>query len=479
MSFLIETLAANAGAGSPQTRMRTVAAKAVFDFITNDSIGAIAVNAGGSGYVVGETFDITVPLSPGNVTEVFTAVGVVTSVGSPVGAGVVTGVKIVSGGAYTNLVQSPELTLTGVATTNASASGDDLLTVDLTPEAAHWDEERGNGLLSPIPSTDYVDDNTDFHWICTSRKASNPATIGVKTLLSGGLDFFQIMVSSGFDNSQDFFTQPDNSPTGGSGTAIPVIPVPLNNLTIYVSSTERRVNLLLRDGSFNHYGCLGFFIPFTDTEANYPFPGIVAGTTVGAVAFNTGYVEGNGSSPGTQTAGIVHPMTLQTGILNGPYYIRNNTSPDWLPVNDITNEATARPICVWPHRADDQNYDFSHAPQVSGFSTNPQVNDGYNANILHDGSFGWFRVATSGSLADPGVAPFGLSNRLSFVVQPHFIRNLTNNVEVIGLLDGFEAVHGVGLTSYQEIEQFNGKRYIVFPDCTAGPLYLWCAMEIV
>jgi hypothetical protein len=477
MGWLHQNLTANGGAGSPSSFGRVVVAKAIFDFITSDCVGDIVVNDGGDNYVVGETFDIDIPLSPGSIIETFKAKGVVVSTGinsptSSPGSSAVR-VKVYSGGAYTNLVQSPELTLTGIPTSNASLSGTGL-TVDITPEAAHWFERRGAGAQSPVSGTDYVDTATDFEWICTSYKATNPPTVGMESNVSGGNDYLDLMTATGFDKTQTLFSQPDTH----SSTAN--LMTPSTDPELYVSSTERRVCIMIRDGNFVQYGIIGLFIPFTNTEANYPFPGITAGQSPGVRNFTETYTDGNGSVPTSQNAGVVHPMTLQTGTAtSSPYWIRDNVSPTWKSLSR-TVSGVSMPCAIWPNVSGDHIFGFTDAPVVDGHSTNPES---YIAGIFGDdegNEDGWFQTENLATgRGAPGIGLLGLNNRLSLVVTPHIIQGLTGDVQVLGILDGFEAVHGIGLTAFEEIVQFQGKRYIVFPDTNSGTLYRWVAMEIV
>lgn len=478
MGWLQETLVANGGAGSPESFGRVVVAKAIFDFITSDCISDIAVSDGGDNYIVGETFDIVVPLSPGDVLETFTARGVVVSVGSGSPSASpdssVTRVKIISGGAYSNLTQSPELNLTNVPTTNASASGTGL-TVDLTTEQAHWTEDRGNGAQSPLATGDYVDDRTDFEWICTSMKATNPPIIGMESAESGGNGGVKLMVCSGFDKSQTHYTQQDASPEG------PLLLCPGTDPQLYISSTERRVNIMIRDGNFCQYGTIGFFIPFTDTEANYPFPGAVFGQTSGFLPFSTSYDDIGGANPAAANAGILHPMTLGDSAVDAAaYYILENTSPVWRPINKMPSQSTVRPYTVWPNSSGENDLSFTHAPTVSGHETDPAdapIN-GIFSDDASDGS-GWFLTASAQvNRGAVGIGTIGLNNRLSFVVKPHILKDETGYVQAVGLTDGYEAVHGVGLTAFEEIVQHGGKRYVIFPDTNSGTLYHWVAMEI-
>lgn len=471
MAFLIEQLTANGGAGSPSTLGRVIGSKAIFDFITNDSISACSYNSAGTGYVVGETFDIVTALSP---DAIFVATGVVVAESG----GVPSEVKILSGGSIPGIasVGSPfDTPITGLATANSSAGGDNGMLVDVIPEQAHWAEDRGNGAQSPIPATDYSDDNTNFEWICTSLKSSNPPTIGMKVGFGTG-GYGQLMVATGFDKGSLWTGQPGRSPTGGLGEPLQLFPS--TNPQIYVSSTERRVNICVRSGAFSHYTTIGFFIPYTDTEANYPFPGLCVGTTVAGLGFNQVW-DTDSSDPNLVAAGIVNPMDAQNATyLQLPYWYRDNLSPGWFSICNITATQVNLKAQMWPNQTNQNNYDFTEAPQVDGFDTNPR-DASHGAGVFADLSgAGWFASANGGGAGVPGIAPLGLQNRASIVVQPHIILNQPSDVQAIGILDGFEAVHGRGLTAFEEIVQSSGKRYIVFNDVNSSDLWRWVAMEI-
>ena len=132
------------------------------------SLDAVGSN-NGSGYVVGETFDIVggTAVSINGVSII--ARGVVVAIAGDD----VTEVKITSCGIYTALPGT-----TDVATTNASGVGDDALLVDLTTQAAQWTADRDT----------FVDLTTDYEWIASSVKATNAPTIGLDMILSGAND---------------------------------------------------------------------------------------------------------------------------------------------------------------------------------------------------------------------------------------------------------------------------------------------------
>lgn len=442
MSFVHEQLSADGSSSFGHI----VVAKAILDIIANDHIATLAVNNGGSGYVVGETFDLV----GGTAVSGFIARGEVTSVSS----GVVTGVRLVSAGAYSTLPGT-----TGAGTTNASGTGDDALTVDLTTAPTEWTVDRNT----------YVDDGTEFEWIATSDKAANPPTVGLQTAASGGDGAVRLLSASGFNAASLFGAQPNASPQSVYCNA------PTVNPELYVSVTERRVNFLIRDGNFVQLGTIGLFIPFTDTDANYPLPLCSFGQTKQIHSFNENRTE-DGASPENANTSVVHPNGLSANESN-PYRYIDNLSTTWFYIARRAGVNGAE-AAIYPHNQGHFSYGFSNAPEVNGRSTDP--GDAAEPVIFMDGSpggseEGWFESGDD----NQGVAPFGSNGRTSFLVDVHIIADKGTTVELTGILDGLRAVHGRGLTAFQDLEVEDGERYLVFPDTNTGEIADWIAMERV
>jgi hypothetical protein len=447
MPFLNEVLVAN----GTTSLGRIVFSKAVLDMILNDHVIALAVNAGGTGYVVGETFDVV----GGTPIGAFVARGVVTAESG----GVVSAVKYISAGAYSTLPG-----VTGAATTNASAAGNDDLTVDLTTEVNQWTLDRD----------DYVDDQTDFEWIATSIKATNPATVGMITTTSGGNDSSRFMVASGFDNGQTFDSQPDASPATQM-----FLNIPAQNPEIFLSTTERRNNVVARDGNNVQYGGMGLFIPLTNVDASYPFPGMVHAQSTSVRAFTEQY-SNNGL--GSSNAGVINPATFTTVF--GAVRYRDNLSAQWLTISRISGSGGSRSM-MWPHRSFRGDFNITLAPQVSGKSTDFAGLSVGGAMVFSDASGngssgGWFVNPLGSAQGVQGVSPLGTGSQMSLVVTAHIISSQVGDTQVIGFIDGYENVHGIGLTAFEEIESFlSASRYIVFPDTNGADTGQWVAMEIL
>jgi len=443
MPFIHETLVAN----GTTSLGRIVFNKAILDMLLNDQVLTMAVNAGGTGYVVGETFDVV----GGTPIGAFVARGVVTAESG----GIVSAVKYISAGAYSTLPG-----VTGAATTNASAAGNDDLTVDLTTQTAQWTLDRST----------YTDDQTDFEWIVTSVKSVNPPTIGMVSTTDSGNDAAQLMTASGFDNGQTFEGQPDRSPLAV------VLNIPATDPELFLSLTERRANMLSRDGNNVQYGCAGLFIPLTDSDASYPFPGMCHAQATSVRPMSASY---SNSGLGSGNAGVVNPMTRSTSV--PPYYYRDNLSVQWLNIARIASSGAAESQ-MWPHVQGNQDYNFSLAPVVDGFTTDPQAQskNGILKDNVSSSDNGWFEDPDGNADGIQGVSPFGTGAQMSFVVTAHMIANRVGDVQVVGIIDGYENVHGVGLTAFEEIESFqSASRYIVFPDTNGSDLGQWVAMEIL
>ena len=431
---------------------RIVASLAMIEHMKNPnvlSLDAVGSN-NGSGYVVGETFDIVggTPVTINGVAMV--ARGVVTAIAGDD----VTAIKITSSGIYTVLPGT-----TDVATTNASGIGDDLLLVDLTTQAAQWTQDRNT-------FTDLV---TDFEWIATSVKATNAPTVGVNTILSGADDGFQFMTASSFNSGATFLTQPGAPPDNEMFMACPN-----QDPDVWISTTERRMNVLVSDGTNKQYAGIGLFIPFTNSDLNYPFPAICHAQSRSVQAINAAF--------STTNAGIVNLNSYTIAGQLGPVQYRDNVSPAWLGVardnNDGAEDQTSQ---LWPiSAAGATSFDWAVAPVPSGSLAPAASMDPYSLNpnpgagTMSDPQ--WFQNAAS-SLMPQGVAPFGPGSRLALTAQLHIIKNQPGDVQTIGIIDGYEHVHGRGLDAFDELITFDGRRFLTFNDTNSADIWRFVAME--
>ncbi len=428
---------------------RIVASLAMIEHLKNPNVLSLDAIGGnnGSGYVVGETFDIVggTAVSINGVTLV--ARGVVVAISGDD----VTEVKITSSGIYTSLPG-----VTNVVTTNASGIGDDLLTVDLTTQAAQWTEDRNT----------FTDLLTDFEWIATSVKATNAPTVGVDAQLSGANDGFQFMTASSFNSGATFLTQPGAPPDNEMFAACPN-----QDPDIFISTTERRMNCLVSDGTNKQYFGIGLFIPFTNSDLNYPFPGFVHAQSRSIQAINAARSSTN--------SGIVNLNSYTLAGQLGPVQYRDNVSPAWLGIAlDNNDGAEDQDSQLWPISASGAGFQFAFtdAPVPSGSSATAanMIPFVVSAGTMSDPE--WFQNAASSKMPQ-GVAPLGPGARLALTGQLHIIKNQPGDVQVIGVVDGWEQVHGRGLDAFDEIISFDGRRFLVFNDTNTADIFRFVAME--
>ena len=444
MSYLEQALTANGV--SPDGRI--VASLAMIEHAKNAnilSLDSVGVN-NGSGYVVGETFDIVggTPIVINGVS--MTARGVVTAIAGDD----VTAIKITSSGIYSALPG-----VTDIATTNASGIGDDLLVVNLTTQIAQFTEDRNT----------FTDLITNFEWIATSIKATNAPTIGVNTILSGADDGFQFVVASSFNAGNTFLTQPGAPPDNEMFMACPN-----QDPDVFISTTERRLNVLVSDGTNKQYSGIGLFIPFTNSDLNYPFPALCHGQSRSIQAIN--------AARSTTNSGIVNLNSYTIAGQLGPVQYRDNVSPAWLGIalsnNGGAEDQTSQ---LWPiSLVSGNSFSFTDAPVPTGSAASVASMDpfGFDAGTMSDER--WFQSAAAPTMPQ-GPAPLGPGSRLALTAQLHIVRNQPGNVEVIGIIDGWEHVHGRGLDAFDEIISFDGRRFLVFNDTNSADIWRFVAME--
>ena len=448
------------------TEGRNIVTEAILEIITNEHIASMVLSVGGTGYAVGDTFR----LNAGTPVQVngddFHATGRVTAVGgspasSPAGIGEVTAVEIISWGAYTALpvgspILSPDSLVNGVATITLTGAGDDALTVDIVTDTAKWTLDS-SVIDSPF---------TQNEWLCTSVKTSNAPLIGARSQLSVANDGVRLQIGSSYSGILPWDGQPGTPPTNTF-----YIAVPNQDPFIYVSTTERRVNVMVTNGTSFQYAGDGLFIPFTDVAGNYPFPGIIHGQATTVRAFTEVFQ--------TLNRGVCNPIDF-SGL--GCYQYRNNLSSEWLGITSENNQGVdACQSQMWPDQSDSAQWSFTHAPVPTGSlasaaNMNP-FNSTFKTMAFEENK--WFAADQAAAIGPAGPAPLGIGSQLHFTVQSHIISNQAGDVQMIGIIDGFENVHGRGLVALDEIQNQDGRRYIVFPDTASTDLTNWIAMEMI
>lgn len=353
---------------------RDLLAKLV-EFATNDNVQSVAVNAGGSGYVVGDILTIS-----GGTSTVAAQVEVLA-----VSSGAVTEAIVINGGAYT-----ADPTLSGASTTGGSGSG---CTLDITMQVAAWATERyaeqisvitvdsivtpgsgymvndivtidssGDGATSVVTEAtfrvtsvggsgevtglsvetqgEYTANSTGVAIATTGGTGSGltidpgftgyvsedqailsstgavTAYVGVRTFsVSGiGASNWELAAMSDFTSTLNFASQPGISP-GRWDASDTGCYTPMRNTTMnyWLSITDRMIKLFIQTGSNYHQAIMGLLDSYaTDTE--YPYPIIVMGTS------SIHNVEATTSDIGL--GGFPDPISEDENDTNGPGVLR-------------------------------------------------------------------------------------------------------------------------------------------------------------
>lgn len=460
MPFIEQQLSAD----GVTTEGRFILTQAIHDAIINDHVSTMTVAASSpvaAGYAVGDTFRLNAGTPLQINGDDFHATGRVTAVDSP-DTGNPTAVEIISWGSYTALpamspISSPEGTVLGVATTTLTGAGNDALLVDITTDTAKW------------TSDSYVVDSplTEISWLCTSVKATNAPVVGGRSQLSGANDGFRMQVASTYSGILPWTDQPGTPPTNTF-----YLGVPNQDPKVYISTTERRVNILITDGTNKQYGGMGLFIPFTDVDSNYPFPGLIHGQAISVRAFTEAYST-------SLNAGIINPIDF--GSL-GCYQYRDNLSTSWFGITHDNNQGAD--VCraqMWPKQSNLDNYSFNYAPIPTGSgasATDYEPDQFHSPNMFFQENL-YFTADQSTTVGPYGPAPLGIGGQAHFTVQAHIISNQPSDVQLIGYIDGWENTHGRGLNAFDEIQNQDGRRYIVFQDTNSTDITDWVAMEMI
>ena len=279
----------------------------LLDLAVENNAIAVAVNAGGTGYTVGDILTV----SGGTPVSSLTLTLEVTSVA----AGVVDGIRIFDCGAYSANPGNP------VAVTGGTG-GDDA-TFDMTFSTQNWAINRN------VASSTSVIDNPDVAGAGGTQvlerevQLQGPGNAGTDEIYVGILEVrdtdalvfnWQLFGFTGFNGAFDLVDQPGFSYDEPNEIASFV---PLTNASIecWFHVTPRALSGVLRIGSTYSSFYIGFLNPFA-TPTEYPYPLYIAGSS-------TRWNENFGSSGLTQS-GLADPgaWTSTAGNTRGPGGLR-------------------------------------------------------------------------------------------------------------------------------------------------------------
>ncbi len=436
--------------------------KAIEDTLLNSNITAVAVNAGGTGYVVGDE----VTISGG--TSIFAARARV----SAESAGVVTAVEVNSGGAYTVLPGA-----VGAATTGGTGTG---LTLNLTTQTAQWSIGVSDGRST------YFDGITEFELICRGNNAAgDDPIIGLIAISPTNGPQFGLKYFSSFDDAFSFEAQPGASPgtvSNPNANDGPRVCSSLTSQTLYVSYSDRVVNFVIDAAPSFELGIAGLHLPITDAPATtFPYPAMVCGTCESSLI-----TIGTARDVATHSS-VVHPMSdASSALVNTPYNfnsqigalkriasVPNGTTSHWRTwpggvLNTSTSLYTNDTVAPIPVGGVVSNYENPRTMSALGGGSNPVLD--------HD----WWNEDDATTGDGQGQTPFpGLSGdgtMTTFASPILIVEDEAGRASLIGQFDRLRAINAVGLNARDRIVDPAGNSYLVFPDTNTGENDLFFAL---
>ena len=279
----------------------------LIDLAVNNNAIAVAINAGGTGYTIGDILTV----SGGTAVSGLVLTLEVTSVA----AGVIDGIRIFDCGAYSSNPANP------VAVTGGTGADD--ATFNMTFEAQNWAVNR-----NVASSTSTIDNPTtsgsggpqvldrEVQLQGPGNAGADEIYIGILGVQDTGVATFnwQLFGMTGFNGAFDLVDQPGFSYISPNEVAS-FVPLSNGAIECWFHVTPRALSGVMRIGSTYESFYLGFLNPFA-TPAEYPYPLYIASSS-------SRWNEAFGSSGPTQS-GLADPgaWTGSAGNDRGPAGIR-------------------------------------------------------------------------------------------------------------------------------------------------------------
>lgn len=278
----------------------------LLDLAVNNNVIAVAINAGGTLYTVGDILTVV----GGTVVSTLTATLEVTSVA----AGVIDGIRVFDTGAYSSNPANPVSVTGGTGT---------LATFNLTFSTQNWAVNRN--VASSLSSIDNVATSGAGGPQVLEREVQlqGPGNAGADEIYIGILEVrdtgvatfnWQLFGFTGFNTLFDLVDQPGFSYLSPDEIAS-FVPLSSGVIECWFHVSPRALSGVMRIGSTYESFYLGFLNPYA-TPTEYPYPLYIAGSS-------SRWNENFGSSGPTQ-CGLADPgaWTSTAGNTQGPAGLR-------------------------------------------------------------------------------------------------------------------------------------------------------------
>lgn len=410
------------------------------DLAANSHVDTLAVNVGGTGWAVGDLFDI----NGGTIVNGLNATGEILTEA----AGVATSIRLYNGGAYT-------VTPGAAATTAAIFPSVGInLTVDTTILTTGWIVDRSQIYDSPERELLMHGLGSGAEEIYCQFQTNRDIPTGTFS--------WEIQGATGFDNGEDFFTQPGNNNLNNLTNDCST---PLNNgiIDYFFVIDPFHIKGIFKSGSSYTNMYAGFINTYV-TAAEWPYPLYISGCAAGQR--NTPY---NDSS--NFMSGMHDPISFSSGQdgpgclreVDGQWYLFRNAYPSG--ANKLQNNPNER--CIYPCRQMNNAQTIVLAiNEFCGSADAPQQADTWFGGTVDTGG---------ASQLDPTPDSGG---DIQFL-WPNILYQQLPSFQIFGeLIDVYPViVKGIGAVSEDTMTDANGNTYILFQNCNRTDTWAFFAIK--
>lgn len=410
------------------------------DLAANSHCDTLAINVAGTGWAVGDLFDI----NGGTVVNGLNATGEVLAEAG----GVPSLIRLYSGGAYT---ANPGVAATTTAIFPATGIN---LTVDTTILATGWVVDRSQVLVAP-------ERELLMHGLGSGAEA---IYVGIETRrqIASGTFYWELAGATGFDNGEDFDNQPGSTRNNLDANDLTT---PLNNgiIDYFFVIDPFHIKGVFKSGASYTNLYMGFLYTYA-TAAEYPYPLYISGCS-SAPSRNVPYNDSSNFQ-----SGMHDPLSTIGSADDGPGAIRE-VDGQWYKMRNsyAFNKTQDNPIQrgIWPAQQG-ENTELSI----------PAADEFIGGVLSHLAASQWFGANLDGAPAQQLTATQDTGGDIAFL-WPTIMWQMLPSLQILGeLIDVYSCiVKGTGAVSEDTLTDANGDTYILFQNCNRTDTWAFFAMK--